>query len=130
MGSPPAAQDLRHPSLMDSSATGDFGFRVGAMDADGMPGLELLVSAPDLPVDGKTGAGQVFVFKRDRMLLNVVNDNSPGTDASFGFTLNGLRFAPPAGCGAERPVLLVGASKEVFTFFRLPDGPADPRCFK
>jgi FG-GAP repeat len=129
-GTTPVAQELRHPSLMDSGSTGDFGFRVGAMDADGMPGLEFLVSAPDLPVDGKLGAGQVFVFKRDRMLLTDVKDNSPGADASFGFTLNGLRFAPPAGCGAERNVLLVGSSKEVFTFFRLPNGPADPRCFK
>jgi hypothetical protein len=25
-------------------------------------------------------------------------------------------------------VLVVGAIREVFTFFRLPNGPADPRC--
>jgi hypothetical protein len=121
---------FKHPTLMDTGATGDFGFRVGAVDVEGLPGVEILVSAPDLNVDGKSGAGQVFVFKREGTLLGDVRDNSPAADASFGFTLNGLRFAPPAGCGSERSVLLVGSSKEVFAFYRLPDGPADPRCFK
>jgi hypothetical protein len=129
-GTTPSPLALRHPSLMDTGATGDFGFRVGALDVDGMPGLELLVSAPDLTVDGKNAAGQVFVFKRDGTLLGDVRDNSPAADASFGFSLNGLRFAPPAGCGSDRSVLLVGSSREVFAFYRLPGGPADPRCFK
>jgi hypothetical protein len=129
-GTTPTATALRHPMLMDSGSTGDFGFRVGAMDIDGMPGVELLVSAPDLTVGGANAAGQVFVFKRDGTFVGDVRDNSPATDASFGFTLNALRFAPPAGCGTDRQVLLVGSSREVFAFYRLPGGPADPRCFK
>ncbi len=59
-----------------------------------------------------------------------INDNSPSANAGFGFSIQGIRFSPPAGCGTDRPVLLVGADREVFTFFRVPGGPADPRCFK
>jgi hypothetical protein len=130
-GTPPApAKEFRHPSLMDTQATGDFGFRVGAVDIDGMPGLEVLVSAPDLPVGDELGAGVVIAYRPDATSLGEIKDNSPTANAQFGFTVQGIRFSPPAGCGTDRPVLLIGADREVFTFFRIPGGPADPRCFK
>jgi hypothetical protein len=127
---PTPSKEFKHPTLMDSQALGDFGFRVGAVDVDGLPGPEVLVSAPDLPAGGELGAGVVFAYKPDATLVAEINDNSPSANASFGFSVQGIHFAPPAGCGSDRPVLLIGADREVFTFFRLPGGPADPRCFK
>jgi hypothetical protein len=130
-GTPPApSKEFKHPTLMDTQALGDFGFRVGAVDIDGMGGPEILVSAPDLPAGGELGAGLVFAYKQDASPPTEINDNSPSANAGFGFSIQGIRFSPPAGCGADRPVLLVGADREVFTFFRVPGGPADPRCFK
>jgi hypothetical protein len=129
--SPTPSKEFKHPTLMDAQALGDFGFRVGAVDIDGMPGPEVLVSAPDLPAGGELGAGQVFAYKPDATpLAEPISDNSPSSNAGFGFSVQGIRFTPPAGCGTDRPVLLIGADREVFTFFRLPNGPADPRCFK
>ncbi|HEY0708928.1 MAG TPA: FG-GAP repeat protein [Polyangia bacterium] len=119
--------ELKHPTLPDTSATGDFGFRVFGADLDGKAGLEMLVSAPELPSGGDTGAGIVFAFKSDGTLLNEIADNSPQADASFGFSLASVNFTP-RGCGTSRHVLLVGAIREVFTFFRVPGGPPDPRC--
>jgi hypothetical protein len=127
---PAPAKEFKHPSLMDTQALGDFGFRVGAVDIDGMPGLEVLVSAPDLPVGDDLGAGVVIAYKPDATAVAQINDNSPTANAQFGFSIQGIRFSPPAGCGTDRPVLLIGADREVFTFFRIPAGPADPRCFK
>jgi hypothetical protein len=129
-GAVPTAREFKHPTLMDSQALGDFGFRVGAVDIDGMPGPEILVSAPDLPAHGALAAGQVFAYKPDGTLLSLIDDNSPTANGGFGYSINGIRFSPQGGCGSERPVLLIGADREVFTFFRLPGGPADPRCFK
>jgi hypothetical protein len=127
-GTPPRmTAELKHPTLPDTAATGDFGFRVLGADLDGKAGLEMLVSAPDLPSGDEAAAGIVFAFKGDRTLLNEISDNSPSADASFGFSLASLNFTP-RGCGTSRSVLLVGAVREVFTFFRVPGGPADPRC--
>jgi hypothetical protein len=128
--SPTPAKEFRHPTLMDTQALGDFGFRVGVVDIDGVAGLEVLVSAPDLPVGDELGAGVVIPYKPDGTAMTPINDNSPTANAQFGFTIQGIQFTPPAGCGTTRPVLLIGADREVFTFFRVPNGPADPRCFK
>ena len=127
---PAPSKEFKHPSLMDTQALGDFGFRVGAVDIDSTPGLEVLVSAPDLPVGDELGAGVVFAYKPDGTGATLINDNSPAANAQFGFSIQGINFSPPAGCGTARPVLLIGADREVFTFFRVPGGPADPRCFK
>ena len=73
---PPApAKEFKHPSLTDTQALGDFGFRVGAVDIDGMPGLEVLVSAPDLPVGGELGAGPGVRLQAGRHRLS----RSPST---------------------------------------------------
>jgi hypothetical protein len=103
------------------------------MDLDGLPGPEVVVSAPDLPVNGTLGAGQLFIYNPAEPAgtsTGTINDNSPDANAQFGFSINAIQFAPAAGCGSARPVLLVGADREVFAFFRLSGGPADPRCFK
>ncbi len=120
--------ELRHPTVPDSGATGDFGYRVLGLDVDGVAGPEILISAPEAAVGSDTGVGRVYAFRRDGgAFLTEIGDNSPESEASFGYALAGLRFAPK-GCGAERSVLVVGAIKEVFTFFRVPGGPPDPRC--
>jgi hypothetical protein len=126
--SPQPVLELKHPDVPDGGPAGDFGFRVLAMDLDGTPGVELLVSAPEMVMAQKKGAGQVIVFRRDGSAVERIGDNNPDEEASFGFSLSALRFAP-SGCGAERQLLIVGAIREVFTFFRVPGGPADPRCF-
>jgi hypothetical protein len=125
--SPAPTVRLHHPTIMDNGLTGDFGFRVLGFDVDGTGGPEMLVSAPELPVGGDTGVGRVFIFRRDGTFLAETGDNSPEAEESFGFSLGALPFAP-TGCGTRRPVLLVGAIRQVFTFYRLPGGPPDPRC--
>jgi hypothetical protein len=125
--SPAPILELHHPTVPDSGFTGDFGFRVLGQDVDGQPGPELLISAPEVSVGGQTGVGRVFIFRRDGTLLGEAGDNSPEAEESFGFSLSTVSFAP-TGCGTRREVLVVGAIREVFTFFRLPGGPADPRC--
>jgi hypothetical protein len=126
---PPPTLDLHHPTVADTGVTGDFGFRVHGFDVDGDSKPEMLISAPELPVGDQTGVGRVFIFGSggQTQLRGEAGDNSPEAEESFGFSLSTLPFAP-TGCGTKRPVLLVGAIREVFTFFRLPGGPPDPRC--
>jgi hypothetical protein len=127
--------ELSHPTIPDTGATGDFGFRVQGVELDTVAGPELLVSGPELPAGSEAAAGRVFAFRLDRsvpalpkaILLTEISDNSPQADASFGYSLTGLPFKP-SGCGTARPVLVVGAIKEVFTFYRVLKEPADPRC--
>lgn len=123
--------ELHHPTITDAALAGGFGFRVLGLDVDGVTGAEagpeMVVSAPELIVDGRTGVGRVFIFRRNGSLLTQAGDNSPEEEESFGYSLSAVQFAP-TGCGMRRPVLVVGAIREVFTFFRLPGGLADPRC--
>jgi hypothetical protein len=110
------------------SAQGDFGYRVVAMDVDGVPGPELVISAPEASLNDKLGVGQVFIYSKDGTLLSTVTqDSSPGDKVSVGLTLSSTDFTT---CGVTRPILLIGSVEQVFAYFRLPGGPPDPRCFK
>jgi hypothetical protein len=122
-------RDIKPPDVGSGSASGDFGFRVAALDLDGKPGVEIAISAPDLSVNGKSNAGKVYIFRNDFSFVAGVADKSPDEDSSFGFTLNQVEFISPCG-GSTHKLLVVGAVGEVFTYFRLPEiTTADPRCF-
>ncbi len=119
---------VKHPDVADASFAGDFGFRVAS--ANFGDGLALLVSAPDFALGDKKGAGQVVAFKQSGTnwtKVGLLQDFDPEEFGSFGFNLVPLKWN--GSCGAGRSVLAVGASEEVFTYFRLPFGTAtDVRC--
>jgi hypothetical protein len=111
----------------------DFGFAVAALNVDGLPGDEVLVSDPRASVGGKTGAGHVLIYKFDpasnaMIQVGEIADHSPDTDENFGYTVNVLNFcrddaavAAGAACpqGELSRILLVGAANEVFVYFRV-----------
>ena len=113
----------------------DFGFGVAALNVDGLPGDEVLVSDPRAMVGGKSGAGHVLVYKFDAatnamVQIGEIADHSPDTDENFGYTLNVLNFCrdgAAVAAGAACPpaslsrILLVGAANEVFVYFRVGD---------
>jgi len=115
----------------------DFGFSITALNVDGLPGDELLISDPRATVGGQANAGQVLGFKYDPASATMVSlaaplaefsDHAPESDAAFGYTVNGLNFCrtdPASLAGGPCPIsdlsriLLVGASNEVFVYFRV-----------
>lgn len=124
------------PALAITPAAGvDFGFGVAALNVDGLPGDEVLVSDPRATVGGKTGAGHVLIYKFDpasnaMVQIGEIADHSPDTDENFGYTVNVLNFcrddaavAAGAACPAASlsRILLVGAANEVFVYFRVGD---------
>ncbi|MEO7669422.1 MAG: FG-GAP repeat protein [Polyangia bacterium] len=110
----------------------DFGYAVAALDLDGTGGAEALIGDPYATVDGQERAGRVTAYSWNATSMSMVavrtySDHSPQANANFGSTVNSLRFctsptSPAAGviC-SERDssrVLMVGASNEVFVYFR------------
>jgi len=118
----------------------DFGFAVAALNVDGLPGDEVLISDPRATVGGKTGAGHVLIYKFDpaanaMVQVGEIAAHSPDTDENFGYTLNVLNFcrdAAAVAAGAVCPpaalsrILLVGAANEVFVYFRVGDNIPTP----
>ena len=113
-GAPPApAKEFKHPTLLDTQALGDFGFRVGAVDIDGMPGLEVLVSAPDLPAGGepRRRPGVRLQAGRHPVVAEPSTTTRPAPTPRFGFSIQGIRFTParrlrhrpPRAAGRRRP---------------------------
>lgn len=113
----------------------DFGFAVAALNVDGVPGDEVLVSDPRATVGGKTNAGHVLVYKYDpasaaMVQIGEIADHAPQTDANFGYTLNVLDFCradtaalggAPCPAASLSRILLVGAANEAFVYFRIGD---------
>jgi len=113
----------------------DFGYAVAALNVDGIPGDEVLVSDPRATVGGKTAAGHVLVYKYDptanaMVQIGEIADHSPETDENFGYSLNVLNFcradatalgSAPCPAASLSRVLLVGAANEVFVYFRVGD---------
>jgi hypothetical protein len=124
----PPRQPLRFSSPYPEGANqGDFGYRVVPMDVDGNGSLELVISAPEAAFENKIGVGQVFIYSKDGVFMSSVSqDSSQGDKVSVGLTLSTTPFTS---CAGSRDILLVGSTEQVFAYFRLPGGPADPRCF-
>lgn len=117
------------PDIAPGVPAGEFGLRVAVADVDPSPGPEIVVAAPSMAVNGKNGAGQVFVFSRQGTLLAKLADHDPEEQGGFGLSLTDMRFAGGCGAGgADQHLLVVGADKELFVFFRLPTAPQDARC--
>lgn len=127
----------------------DFGFAVAALNVDGEAGDEALVSDPAATVGGVAEAGQVTAFKwnaatQTMAAVRTYHDHNPEAHASFGSTVSSLQFcttnpSPEAGvicaAGDTSHILLVGASNEMFLYYReganIPvraDGVADVRA--
>lgn len=121
---------LSQPLVIEDTTGLDFGFRVAALDIDGVPGDEAIVSDPRATVDGQMGAGRVVAYSVDAASRTVkagpqeIRDRAPATDAGFGTSVHSLRYCatpdmacPATSAGVPR-VLLVGAANEVFVYFR------------
>lgn len=127
-------------AITPSPAGLDFGFGVAALNVDGLPGDEVLVSDPRATIGGKSGAGHVLVYKFNPVTnamdqIGEIADHAPGTDENFGYSLNVLNFcrdAAAVAAGAACPaaslsrILLVGAANEVFVYFRVGDNIPTP----
>jgi hypothetical protein len=78
-------------------------------------------------VSNQPGVGEVFVFSKDGVRISKVTQDSAQTEkSSVGLTLTPLEFAS---CNGSRNILVVGSTEQVFTYFRLPGGVPDVRCF-
>jgi hypothetical protein len=118
----------------------DFGYAVAALNVDGLPGDEVLVSDPRASVGGKTAAGHILVYKFDpasnaMVQIGEIADHSPDTDENFGYTVNVLNFCrddAAVATGAACPpaslsrILLVGAANQVLVYFRVGDNIPTP----
>lgn len=96
---------------------GGFGLAMAAGNLDGADGDELVIGAPATAQEGVTSAGAVYlyVFSGDDFgVPYVLADAEPEDDQRFGQSVAAVPF------GATREILTVGASKEVFTYFRTP----------
>jgi hypothetical protein len=110
----------------------DFGFAVAALNIDGIPGDEVLVSDPRATVGGQAAAGHVLAYKYNATTgamdqIAEYADHAPQTDGNYGYTLNALNFCtdPTAVAGAPctaaslSRLLMVGAANETFVYFRV-----------
>ena len=119
-----------------------FGQRIAAFRSPGQSSAQLMVGDPSSAADGRAGAGKVMLFNIARPFPALTEANAVVTlfdsnqDAELGVfgssNLGGLMFntglcVPPL--GTVQLVPWASNSADVFTFFKYPDSPADPRCF-
>jgi len=124
LGTVPAPIEISLPGSVD------FGYAVAALNVDGLPGDEILISDPRASVGGQAGAGHVLVYHLDTSTGVVgqqseIADLAPEANASFGYTVNALPFCS-GDCPENAPpgrVLLVGAANEVFLYYRVGEIP-------
>ncbi|MES1207044.1 MAG: integrin alpha [Pseudomonadota bacterium] len=122
------------PILISNPGGGDidFGFAVTALNVDGIPGDEALIADPRATVGGQEKAGRVLAFawdaaSRTMKLTKTYSDHAPESNAGFGTTVNALNFCTdvvagaPCAAAASTRLLLIGASNEVFLYFREGD---------
>ncbi len=116
---------IQIPAPADSSA---FGTSIAFGDFDGDEVEELAIGDPDASPEGVTGAGQVTLYRYDGDELRpeaTLYDSEPEEGQHFGRSLDVAEFG--LGGAEYRDLLVVGASDEVFTYFRVTATGDDPR---
>jgi len=114
--------------IMDPTGI-DFGFAVAALDVDGNPGDEALIGDPRATVGGQEKAGRVVAYSWDAASMSMklsrtYADHAPEANANYGTTVNALPFCTEVTAGARcaeaatARVLMVGASNEMFVYYR------------
>jgi hypothetical protein len=117
-------------TILYPNSAGEFGGAMAAMNVDGQPGDEALISDSDAVVGGTQQAGSLLVYGGPMLATQqmLVTQHDPSTGAAYGSAVTGLRFCPPpcaAGSGQTLP--LVGATTRTFTYFVLGPASVDPR---
>jgi len=126
------AGGLPTPIAITDSTGVDFGYAVAALNVDGQPGDEVLIGDPRATVDGVANAGHVVAYKfaaGAMTALTTFSDHSPEAGASFGSSVNALKFctaasiSPTMACPDANTarVLMVGAGNEVFVYYQVGD---------
>jgi len=113
------------PAPADSAA---FGTAIAFGDFDGDEVEELAIGDPDASPEGVAGAGQVTLYRYDGEELRpeaTLYDSEPEEGQHFGRSLDVAEFG--LGGAEYRDLLVVGASGEVFTYFRVTAAGDDPR---
>jgi FG-GAP repeat len=121
-------------ALGPESSLGELGYAVAAVDVDGKPGDEALVSDVDAPSEDKTKTAVGEVRVAGGAMLDVQGTTlrrvSPGTNDAFGADVRGLPFCT-SGCGTgaavTKNVVLVGSNKQTYALFKTSPGDTDPR---
>jgi len=113
------------PAPADSAA---FGTSIAFGDFDGDEIEELAVGDPLASPEGVAGAGQVTLYRFEGGELKpeaTLYDSEPEEGQHFGRSLDVAEFG--LGGAEYRDLLVVGASGEVFTYFRVTAATEDPR---
>jgi hypothetical protein len=119
-------------ALGTATPSGELGFAVAAVNVDGQPGDEALVSDLDATVGSTTLAGEVRVAGGPMLDVKMppLQRVTPGTNDAFGADVRGLPFCT-SGCGTgaavTKTVPLVGATKQTYALFKTSATDADPR---
>lgn len=112
------ASGARAPLEIPAPAGADeFGLALAAGDLDGAGGHELAIGAPATAAAGEPSAGAVYLYGFEDGGFGepyVLADARPEAEQRLGKSLAVVGF------GGGGAILAVGASKEVFTYFRTP----------
>jgi hypothetical protein len=118
-------------SLPADAGSFKFGSAVGAVNVDGVGGDEAVVTDPNATVKGAELAGTAHVFQFAGAVPTKkysLADHDPQGGASYGVTVNALRFCPTACSPSDlRRLVVVGAAAETFTYFKVSATDTDPR---
>lgn len=110
--------------LTTPPGAGEFGRVLAAGNLDGMAGDELVVTAPGTTRDGEANAGAAHVYEFSAGGFGqpqLLGDSEPEAEHRFGQAAAVVPF------GSTREILVVGADREVFTYFRTRPDDADVR---
>jgi len=122
------------PSMMATQVTmapptgaADFGAKHVIANFDTVPGNELVVADPRAVVGGEGGAGRVHIMKLSGTTTTEIAtlfEPKPKEDLRFGRDLSTAPFPNPS---STTNILVVGAKDQVYVYFKVIEGVADPR---
>jgi hypothetical protein len=84
-------------TILYPNSAGEFGAAMAAMNVDGQPGDEALISDSDAAVGSTQVAGSLLVYGGPTLATQqmLVTQHDPATGAAYGSAVAGLRFCPP-----------------------------------